>query len=84
MQPAESVFENSVSGSTGCQPVPPGHLPDGTGATSMSNPGAGLALTPAAIPVGRLPTGAGKLPAPPIFKTLFEHAEHHTRDAIAW
>ncbi|MBI4662959.1 MAG: hypothetical protein HY735_29470 [Verrucomicrobia bacterium] len=46
-------------GSTGYQPVPSGNLPDGTGEASMNNPDAGFIATPASIPLGKLPSGAG-------------------------
>jgi len=65
----ENLSEKAVLGSTGYQPVPSGNLPDGMGAASMNNPGAGFIARLAAIPVGKLPTGAGRLPAPPIFQT---------------
>ncbi|MBI4660479.1 MAG: TolC family protein [Verrucomicrobia bacterium] len=58
-------------GSTACQPVPSGNLPDGTDAASMYVPRASLTTTPAPIPIGKLQIGAGKLPAPPIFQTRF-------------
>ncbi|MBI4663148.1 MAG: carboxypeptidase regulatory-like domain-containing protein [Verrucomicrobia bacterium] len=52
-------------GSTGDPPVPSGNLPDGTVAAALTDSGAGFASSPAPIPVGKLPTGAGRLPALP-------------------
>ncbi|MBI4658347.1 MAG: PQQ-binding-like beta-propeller repeat protein [Verrucomicrobia bacterium] len=68
-QRAKRVFEKAYLGSTGYQPVLSGDSPDATRAASVNSPDAGLTLAPAAIPVGKLPTGAGRLPAPPILKT---------------
>ncbi|MBI4661134.1 MAG: hypothetical protein HY735_20075 [Verrucomicrobia bacterium] len=34
----------------------------------MNNPGAAFIATTTTVPVGKLPTGAGRLPAPPIFQ----------------
>jgi malonyl CoA-acyl carrier protein transacylase len=65
----KGASEEGDLGGTGYQPVPSGNLPDRMGAASIRNPGAGFIATPSAIPVGRLPTGAGKLPAPPISQT---------------
>lgn len=61
--------EKSATGSTGDQPAPSGNLPDGTGAASLTNRSVGLAATPASVPVGRSPTGVGRLPASPILLT---------------
>ncbi|MBI4661627.1 MAG: hypothetical protein HY735_22620 [Verrucomicrobia bacterium] len=68
-QSPQGLADVSALGGTDYQPVPSGNLPDGTGEASMSNPGARFVATPPAVPVGRLPTGAGRLPAPPIFQT---------------
>ncbi|MBI4661161.1 MAG: hypothetical protein HY735_20215 [Verrucomicrobia bacterium] len=46
-----------------------GNLPDGTYVASMNHAGIGFTSTPAAVPDGKLPTGAGRLPAPPIIRT---------------
>jgi hypothetical protein len=57
----ESVFENPFPGSTGYQP-------DGMEGTVRAN-GDGLSVeTRSAVPSGRLPDGAGKLPALPFFQ----------------
>src|SRR2546428_12743568 len=37
-----ACLKKAVFGSTGYQPVPSGNLPDGMGAASMNNPGAGF------------------------------------------
>jgi hypothetical protein len=63
-----SVFEKPFLGSTGYQPVPSGYQPDGMEGTVRAN-GDGLPVkTRSAVPSGRLPEGAGRLPAPPIFR----------------
>ncbi|MBI4658629.1 MAG: hypothetical protein HY735_07240 [Verrucomicrobia bacterium] len=66
--PGATVTDVLDPGSTGYQPVPSGNLPDGSGAASMNQPSAGSNATLAATPVGRLPTGAGRLPAPPVLE----------------
>ncbi|MBI4657463.1 MAG: hypothetical protein HY735_01230 [Verrucomicrobia bacterium] len=55
-------------GSTGSQPVATDNLPDGTGATPVNKPAVDFLATLAAIPVGKLPTGAGRFPAPLILQ----------------
>ena len=52
-------------GSTGYQPVPSGNLPDGTGTALERQERFSLWSDAFPIPPGRLPGGAGKLPAPP-------------------
>jgi aminodeoxyfutalosine synthase len=56
---------NDEMGGTGNLPVPSGNLPDGTSGAVQRGESVPTANQPHAIPVGRLPTGAGKLPAPP-------------------
>jgi len=51
--------------STGYQPVSSGNLPDGTGEDSRRQSSAASSSSATAIPVGRLPTGTGRLPVPP-------------------
>ncbi|MBI4661242.1 MAG: hypothetical protein HY735_20660 [Verrucomicrobia bacterium] len=60
------MLEKPVLGSPGYQPVPSDNPPDGTGAALMNRSGAGVIAARATIPVGKMPTGAGRLPAPPI------------------
>jgi len=55
----ESVFENSVLGSTGHWPVPSGDSPDGTAATARANGGGLFATLLVEVPVGESPTRAG-------------------------
>src|SRR5437773_4298059 len=74
---AQSVFENSVLGSTGHWPLPSGDSPDGTGATVRANGHGVFATMLAEVPVGRSPTGAGESPAPPIFKTGSQKSTHN-------
>ena len=69
---AERTFGSALpgsTGSTGCQPVPAGDPPDGMAAPLRTNKDGLAASVPSAVPVGRLPTGAGRLPAPPFFQT---------------
>lgn len=49
--------------------MPSGYQPDGMAATVRANEDGLLKRAPSVVPVGRLPTGAGKLPALPIFQT---------------
>lgn len=56
-----------------------GNLPDGTRVASMNNPGAAFTATPVTIPAGKLPTGASRLPAPPIFIRNMEESENPSR-----
>ncbi len=57
-------------GSTGYQPVPSGYQPNGTVAAVQTNENDLSRKSPTAVPVGRLPAGAGKSPAPPILRVL--------------
>ena len=80
----KSVFGKSLLGSAGYQPVPSGHQPDGTRATVRIKDD-GLSVTSvAAVPVGRLPTGASKLPALPIFKTRSNRMVNAAACAADW
>ena len=65
----KSLFEKSVLGSAGYQPVPSGDSPDGTARASATHPDTRFTGATSAIPVGGSPTGAGESPAPPIFQT---------------
>jgi hypothetical protein len=53
----------------GYQPVPSGYQPDGTATAFRGNENQVLQRVPSAVPVGKLPTGASKLPELPIFRT---------------
>src|SRR5439155_7766266 len=53
-------------GSTGYQPVPPVDSPDGTGGTIRDSRNAASTKEPLPIPVGKLQTGTGGSPVPPI------------------
>ena len=71
-------------GSTGHWPAPSGYQPDGTRATVRIKDD-GLSVTSvAAVPIGRLPTGAGKLPALPIFKTRSNRMVNAAACAADW
>jgi len=68
------------TGSTGCQPVPSGNLPDETGARSIDHPGRDFSLALTAISVGKLPTGTGESPVPPILQTRSEKVSSEAPD----
>jgi hypothetical protein len=65
----QNVFGKSSLGSIGEPPVPSGDSPDGTATSVCVNEDGLLAKSRRAVPVGGSPTGAGKLPALPIFQT---------------
>jgi hypothetical protein len=67
--PAKSASEYLFLGGTGDPPVPSGDSPDGTEVTLRSNQRDLPAKLLSTVPVGKLPTGAGESPAPPIFQT---------------
>jgi hypothetical protein len=82
LQFPESASDNSDLGGTGDSPVPAGDSPAGTGATVRAAQGGLFATLTSNIPVGKLPTGAGESPAPPIFQTRFEKPSHGCRKPL--
>ncbi len=82
---APSAVSIQDMGSTGYQPVPSGNLPDGTGVTPRVKPDAVVPRDAATIPVGGSPTGAGRLPAPPMSNTVAKLILPPVNDAwIGW
>jgi aminodeoxyfutalosine synthase len=61
----KALSELNAAGGTGNLPVPSGSLPEGTSETIRGSKNGSDANQRAAVPVGKLPTGAGGSPAPP-------------------